>query len=440
MAVSLFAPNNQPLTNILDADGLVPAQIERLIPLLTPRYQRPVLSKIVDTLGSGATQKIDNIKFTIYRQPNDYQSATIQTRTASGLQLVLALTGDGINAIQQGSIVVSESGALAEVVVSDSGSITISFFQNPNGNTAFVAADFALGEQATSIGTIGDIYNRNVSNNPFSLPTPYVNYIGQWDDACEITFQDANTKTWVNTSMGKFYALAKESQTLQQMMVKYNRYMLSDVAASGNGNKPVGASVINQIKTMGGLSVPLSSQLTLASFRDTVRQYISRGGFTGTEVVVICGAQYLGDIQTSAIDYLLTAGTNNTIGGNSVKGINVFEYGFNGLNFKFIVDPFLDNIKAWGANSTTGFSNRSRSAVWMSTDKVQTENGGLLPFVCDYYQGSPDVVRQIVNGMTDLNGEYVKVGSNGKKAATINYTLNKCTQLMNPAACLTHGF
>jgi len=442
MSTQLFAPNNQPLSNILDLDGLVPAQIEQLIPKMTPRYQRPVLSKIIDRLGEGATQKVGNVKFTIYRQPNDYISATIQTQSTSGSDIVLTLTGDAMNAFELNNFVASESGCIAQVVTSSSGSVKLRFYSNPNGNTSFnTSTDFVNGQQLFSIGNLGDINNRTVSDTPFSMPTPYVNYIGQWDAATTITFMDAHLKTWVSTPYGNFYALQKEVQTLQQMMSQYNRYMLSDAPAVADSNRPMGASLINQIKTMGGLALPLSAPLTLSAFRDAVREYITRGGFSGDEVMVNCGSQYLADIQESAIDYLLTAGKNNTIGGASVEGINVYEYGFDGLKFKFVVDPYLDNKRAWGTDPTTGFSTRSRTAVWASTDRVKTENGGDLPFVVDYYFGpTADIARQEVIGMTDSRGNYVKQGNSGKKATTVNYSLNKCTQLMNPAACLTHGF
>jgi len=39
----------------------------------------------------------------------------------------------------------------------------------------------------------------------------------------------------------------------------------------------------------------------------------------------------------------------------------------------------------------------------------------------------------------DSKGNDVQVGSNSKYGATINFVLNKTTQLMNPGGCLYHG-
>jgi len=438
-----FVPSNQPLQPIFDLSNLQPAAVEMLIPKMQPRYQRPVLSKLIDQLGQGATQRRNtNQKFTIFRQPNDYRAATIQTRTSSGSNLTLALTGAGVNAFTKDLLVVSSTGCIAEVVSANSGTVVLRFYANPNGNTSFASTDFAQGQLVSSRGTLGDQNSREVAPTPFSMPQSYVNYISQWDAKAIITFNDANTETWVTSPYGKFYAMQKEVQAMQYMMVEYNAAMYSDMPAVANNNKPMGASPINQIKTMGGLAIPISGTITLAAFRDAARQYIAKGGFVGDEVVIICGSQYLGDLQEGGLDaYVLTAGTNNVVGGSKVMGLNIFEYGFQGLRFKFIVDPFLDNQLIWDTDPSTGFSRRSRTAIWMSTDRVKTENGGDLPFVCDYYFGNTsDIVRQIVPGMINERGLYITQGANGKKECEINFSLNKTTQIMNPAAGLTHGF
>lgn len=438
----ILASPNQNLPSIFDMENMIPAQVEQLIPIIAPAYSRPVLSKLIDQLGAGATQKNNNIIFNIYRQPNDYAASTIQTQSSSGNNLVLTLTGDSIYALQAETTVTSESGCVATVVSNNNdGTIILRFKANPNGNTSFdTGVDFLNGQQVSSIGTVGSYNDRTVSNTPFTLPTQYQNYISQFDAKTTISFTDAHTETYVSTPLGKFYALRKEAQTLQKMMQEYNVYMLKDIPMVADSDKPIGSSVVNQIKTMGGLSIPLSAPLTIQAFRDAARQYKAKGGFRTDEIVVVCGTQYLGDIQEDLAPYILTAGKNNVVGGEEVLGLNIMVYGFEGMKFKFIADTFLDNQRAFGTDLSTGFSKRSRSAIWIADEKVKTENGGDLPFVRDYYYGSTaDIARQVVVGMTDERGNYVKQGNSGKKQTEINFSINKTTQLMNPAACLTHG-
>ncbi len=438
----LFAAPNQNLISIFDMDNLIPAQVEQLIPKMNPAFQRPVISKLIDNMGIGAVQNVGNVIFNVYRQPNDFPSSSIQSQSLAGGNLTLTLSGDSINALQPDMLVQGSSGCVATVISNNgNGQVVLKFFSNPNGNTAFdSAADFLAGQIASYRGTLGNQQNRQVSNMPFVLPTQFQNYVSQWDAKTTVTFNDAHTKTYVSTPAGNFYALQKEVQTMGFMMQGYSAYMLNDMPKVANSNRPMGASIVNQIKTMGGLSVPLSSPLTIQAFRDAARLYKASGGFITDEVVVTCGSQYLGDIQEDMASYVLTSGTNNVVGGSEVLGLNITTYGFEGLKFKFIVDPFLDNKRIFGIDPATGFSRRSRSAIWMATERVQTENGGTLPFVVDYYFGSTsDIARQEVVGMTNSRGEYVKQGANGQKAAEVNFSVNKTTQLMNPSGCLTHG-
>jgi hypothetical protein len=107
---------------------------------------------------------------------------------------------------------------------------------------------------------------------------------------------------------------------------------------------------------------------------------------------------------------------------------------------KFIKDPFLDNKQIWGVDNTTGYSNRSKSALWMNTDPCKTEQGIAVPFVCDYYFGNTaDVQRWEVKGSMDAKGNPTGDGATDKKGCQVNFTLDKQTQLMNPAACMYHG-
>lgn len=440
MSQSPFIDPNVPLISIFDLRGLVPSQVEQLVPLMNPQWQRPVISKIVDQM-SGATQmKTGNRNFKIYRQPNDYPAATIDTRNTSGANLVLNFTSSSFQALPPNHLVVSSSGCFGQVIQASSGQIIIQFISNPNGNTSFTSADFAINELVSDRGVYGNINNRSNPATVFTLPTEYDNVIGRFDAGCSVSFEDANNKTYITTPFGQAYAMMKEMQTIQRMYQQYYSYMLSDAPLVISQNSPKPSSWLNQIKTMGGLTQPIAGVLTLQALRNTIRRYKAQGGFTSDEIVVTCGSQYLGDAQEALEPYVLTAGEYNVVGGEKVKGLNIYTYGFEGLTIKLICDPFLDNPLIWDIDPSTGFTKRSRSAIWMSTDRVKTENGGTLPFVSDYYFGkSADVHRWVVNGGYDANGNEVNVGSNSTTEASINFVLNKTTQIMNPAGCLYHG-
>ena len=438
-----YISNQDSLQSIFDQRNLTPRAVESLVPIMNPQFARPALSKLIDVLDGAILKKTTNRKFNINRMPNDYPAATINTRTPAGALITLVFADNSFQAIPVGNAVISVSGALAEVVANGAGTMTLRCVYSPTGtaNTAFAAADFAIDEIVSDRGALGNINNRLTPETVFTLPTEYSNYIAQYDGGAYISHEDVNNKTYIKNQYGSdFYALHKESQALQRLMQTYYARLYSNIPAVADANKPVGASLINQINTMGGFSTGISGAVTETTLKNVIRQYVSNGGFTGDEIVVLCGSQYLGDIQESLAQYVLTAGKDNVVGGQKVEGINIYSYGFEGLKLKFIKDPFLDNKQIFGVDATTGYSNRSRSAMWMNTDMCKTEQGVGVPFVCDYYFGNTaDVFRWEVAGSMDSKGNPVQNGATDKKGCQVNFTLDKQTQLMNPAACMYHG-
>jgi len=441
---SPFISNQEALVSIFDQRNLTPRFVEQLVPIMNPQFARPALSKLIDVLDGAVLKKATNRKFNINRQPNDYPAATISVRgSLVGALLPLTLSDNTFSSIPVGNAVYSTSGCLAEVVAKTDGAMTLRCVYSPTGTgtTAFANADFAAGQLVSDRGALGNINNRVTPETVFTLPNEYSNYIAQYDAGAYISHEDVNNKTYIKNQYGSdFYALQKESQALQRMMQTYYARLYSNVAAVADANKPVGASLINQINTMGGFSRGISGQVTETTLRSVIRDYVTNGGFTGDEIVVLCGSQYLGDIQETLGQYVYTAGKNNVLGGQEVEGLNIYTYGFEGLKLKFIKDPFLDNKQIFGVDSTTGYSNRSRSAIFMNTDACKTEQGMSVPFVCDYYFGNTaDVQRWEVAGSMDSKGNPVTNGATDKKGCQINFTLDKQTQLMNPAACMYHG-
>lgn len=439
-----YISNQDSLQSIFDQRNLVPRSVESLVPIMNPQFARPALSKLIDVLDGAVLKKTTNRKFNINRMPNDYPAATINTRTLAGALLNLTFADSTFQAIPVGNAVISVSGALAEVVANGAGVMTIRCVYSPTGtaNAAFNnSVDFIADEIVSDRGALGNINNRLTPETVFTLPTEYSNFIAQYDAGAYISHEDVNNKTYIKNQYGSdFYALQKESQALQRLMQTYYARLYSNIPAVADANKPVGASLINQINTMGGFSVGIAAPISETTLKNVIRQYVANGGFTGDEIVVLCGSQYLGDIQETLAKYVETAGTHNVVGGQVVEGINIYEYGFEGLKLKFIKDPFLDNKQIFGVDPTTGFSNRSRSAMWMNTDMCKTDQGVGVPFVCDYYFGNTaDVFRWEVAGSMDSKGNPVTNGATDKKGCQINFTLDKQTQLMNPAACMYHG-
>ncbi len=439
----IYQNSNTSTQSALDFLGGTDKAVEQFVIQLSPAYQRPKLSMLLDQIEGGTVKKMTNRQFTIFRQDNDYPNMTIASRISQGANLKLVATDSSFAAIAKGNAVYAASGAIGKVVDKDNGYIVVSFVSNPNGNTSFVSADFAANEEAIDGGDIGNIQDRQSKETIFSLPDPYLNIIGTINATAQITFEDVNTKTYITNIDGQsYYATQKEVQTLERLMQQWVKRQLSDTPASFNSNEPIGASLVNQAKSMGGTYVPLgaTSAFSASTYKNIFREYISKGGFTSNEVIGWCGADYMANFQDTFEDlHIKFVGVNNTVGGQSVKGIDFREYAYAGLSIKLMHDPIMDNAKMWGTASN-GHSKRSNSCVFMNTSPAKNENGGVSPFACSYYFGeTADIVSTVVEGMIGSNGKYVSKGSNGKKAFTREFTYDKQEVFMNPRGILLHG-
>ncbi len=436
-----FPDANLTQKSIYELNSITYRQVEELVAIVNPRFRRSKLSKLSAQLGKPVQKKSGQRLIEMYRQGYDYPMASIASRTASGNDLILTFTDTSFNSIVVDNMVKASNGTLGIVKSVGLGTMTISWLQTPSNTSAtgFASGDFAVGGFTVDMGNVGNVLDRQ---SPLAIdpqPTRFTNVIGQIDGSVTLSFEDLNTKTWLPFNGMQYYSLSKLDYAMQQFLRAYDYRMLSDVAAVNDAQKPVSGSILWQIKTQGGIDRPFTS-LTETEFLGAADEFRANGGYDGEKIVIVCGSGYLAELQKNVFkQFITTAGTTNTIGGASVKGINVKEYAYGGYEYQIIVDDFLDQPSWTPTTIYNQPSKRSYSAIWMSTSPVPSINGGMLPFISEHYFGNTaDMVVQKVFGMIDDKGNYVNVGSNGKKNVTWNMTLDKVTQLANPAGCMFH--
>lgn len=437
---SPLIPQYEDALYLFDLAGYVPSVFEKAVAIQNPAFQRPALTKLVDIFGKDAIQEnIGNRLYNMGVQQNDYPSATIQTSTASGSNLVLTFTDTTFESFVQGNQIASISGALANIVSASPGTVTISCLVNSTGGSTFGGSDFLANETTMLMGMWGNTRDRAGATIQTSIPTKYQNVIGQFDGNCELLFDEQYTKTYFEFQGNMAYLSGKEYIALQKLYQAYYAYMCNDFPFINDAMSPKPATWINQIKTMGGFQTPLTGLMTLSQFKDVATNYIISSGLKGDRILIICGSQYAFNIGNILEPYVLTAGINNVVGGKDVKGISITNYGILSKQLMVITDPFFDNPRMWGVNNSSGFSNRSNSAIWMSPESVQVEGGGVLPPVIDKYFGVSNLMTVEVPGFIDRYGRPVKQGANLKKSCQIGYSLDKTTQITNCAMAMYHG-
>lgn len=438
----LYANNQEGTQFALDGIGVNDKEVEMMVPMLSPQYQRPVYSKLIDKMeGATVKRKANQRLINVYRQENDYPRATILTsNTVAGVKQ-LVFTENDFSAIPLNNMVFAETGAIGKVVAKGNGTMSVSFVANPNGNTAFVTADFAANESCIDGGDIGNLTIRLSKETVFSLPTGTQNIVPTYNNSCYLDFEDFVNMTYLRAADGsKYYATNKDVQCLERLHQQYVRRTYGNVPAVLSGTEPIASSLINQIASMGGTVRPLSTAMTYTELKSAIREYTSKGGFTTNEVFISAGNQYIANFQEAMeVPMIQYNGTNNTIG--VLDGINAYKFAFQGLDIILANEPILDNKRMWGTGSD-GFSKRSNSAIWGNMAPVKVEGGGTMPFIGAYYVGpgntTNDIQRWITPGNMDDKGNRVAQGQ-PYKGCKIEYTWDKVEQLMNPRAWMAHG-
>lgn len=441
-----FADPNLPLVSVFDQNEMNQRIVEMSVPKMAPRFQRSVISIIAAQMAAPIHRKSGARIFNIYRQPNDFPTAVVLTRSASGNTIDMTFQQDKFQHIIVGHLMVDTvTGCLAYVQNTSAGAAKVKFYSNPNGATAFTSADFAVGNQVSDRGSAGNIIDRLTVPDPFKVPIPYQNVIGQMDKSVEIDYESANRLTYLKAQDGTFYyAHQKVAQAMGAMMQEQSVRMVDDIPAVLDATNPVSGSLLWQIKNQGGDSRTFNSAITANEFYAAADQFANTGGTDSKEILIVCGRGYIADIQKNVFkEFVTTAGVANVIGGTEVKGINAMMTAYAGVTYRFVIDNFMDNPNIWG-NSTIfpGETKRSHSAIWMSTNPVENENGGTSPFICDYYYGSyADMWSVDVNGMITPKGVKAENGTanSGKKRASVEITLDKCTQLSAPSGAFYHA-
>ena len=134
-----FIDPNANLVNVFELYGYNQRFVESLIVKMNPQFQRSVITKLASQLGAPKIITATNRIFEIPRQPNDYPSATIASRTVSGSNLVLTFTDGNFQALRAGNGVKAKNGTVGKVISKAPGTVTIQFFASPSGSSAFAA-------------------------------------------------------------------------------------------------------------------------------------------------------------------------------------------------------------------------------------------------------------------------------------------------------------
>lgn len=152
----------------------------------------------------------------------------------------------------------------------------------------------------------------------------------------------------------------------------------------------------------GGVYMPLANIPTYSDFTRFAGKVADRRNEAKTKLSFLLGRKMLGVIQNfpKISSQIENAGSHNTFGGANIKGYDVYNYSFEGIECEFMMLPSLNNtIKYPTPSSLTSDGTRDQyTMICIDFGYRNTKDGDIVPAVQKNYKGNNEIVVGTVRG------------------------------------------
>lgn len=299
--------------------------------------------------------------------------------------------GDGSAAMNMGRVIAKAPGQVTIEPVS--GATTVS---------GFTAGSFAVSMFPAS----GTRFSSGMESL-YEYPKYLKNQTSITRESLSLARRDMS-KTWVEYAGGMWYT-AQEPLTVKRFARNLERKAIwskfGNTTSSLEGNVAYSQGLREAIldSERGGVYMPLSGSMTQGQFESWIGRIADRKNSPRYSVTIGCGRGFLNWIQSYTSPYIQYAGRNNTFGGETVEGLDVYSYSINGVNVNLVMIPFFNDRDMFPAFSTvSGLGNFTRmqyTAIALDTDMYESVDGKMLPSMEKVYFGSEEVIYGYIPGL-----------------------------------------
>lgn len=159
-------------------------------------------------------------------------------------------------------------------------------------------------------------------------------------------------------------------------------------------------SIINN----GGTYLPMTTEFTQAQFNDFLETLVRKTADNGRNLVALMGTAAMARLQTLLSPYIQYGGSQNTLGGVSVEGLNVMTYSYAGMKIDFVRWALLDDDAFKGdLSSVTGKPRMSHSIYVVDLTSIPAADGsGTLSPLQKYHFNNDELLASYVPGLIGL--------------------------------------
>jgi hypothetical protein len=320
----------------------------------------------------------------------------------------------------------SANDAYGKVVAKGPGFVELEV--TPSVSAWSTASHFTTGSYATAMWNAQVSRGSGAMESLYEYPKFVSNQTSIMRENVELYRRDAS-KTWVEFK-GDYWYSAQD----QIMMQRLARAMEMRAIFGPYGNSPDGRTQYSMglkqaIKNpeRGGVFKSLANLPTQGDIESFFNEIADRKNASDVEINMLVGRGLLNRIQGFTSDYIKYAGTANTFGGTTVKGLDVRQYDINGVHVNLIHAPILNDRERWkGMSSLSGAGNFTRmqyTGIVIDLEPYEAVGGGSLPAMEKVYFGDQEMIYYYVPGIvgSNLRGGDNSLLQNGNFAMAVNH-------------------
>lgn len=157
----------------------------------------------------------------------------------------------------------------------------------------------------------------------------------------------------------------------------------------------------------GGVYRPLTSAMAQQDFENFIADIADRNAQSMNKITLLVGRGFLRQVQAFTTPFIQFTGKNNTFGGDSVKGLDVYSYSIAGIEVELILDPVLNDTYSFPApSSISGITYGTRmqhTAIAVDLSDYEAVGGGMLPAIEDIHFGDEQTIYGYEAGLIGNN-------------------------------------
>lgn len=349
-----------------------------------------------------------NNKYEFALEDTDWVVEQITGVSASGSNLVITYSGS--NDFFRNKITVTDDsfgGVQGRIISHGAGTITI----EPVNVTLSATTQFQIGMYVREFSVSAGFRASRGLESLYTVPTKDYDYAQTFRESCFLArTDDQSTYTMYD---GKFWAHRQVDRAINRVAIdKERQFLLGDRSvfqSSIDGTNYTSTSLKWAAQNRGGQYVPMTSTLPFATFNNILYNQKIKKATSGSEnKMILCGDAFLFYFQQNYVNnFVQYAGTRNTFGGETVKGLSVNTYSIGGDLYDLVPlplfnDPNWSNVPT-SISGLTG-SRLSNSFFVIDPNMIPSVGSGInrAP-VQKIYWGQKGMNAKVISGMVGVD-------------------------------------